>query len=158
MGNSEIIIREVRQADFNEWLPLWEGYNVLYKRNIPADVTKVTWGRFLNLNEPVHALVATMNERIVGIVHYLFHRNTSMINDVCYLQDLFTKSEARNSGIGRKLILAVYEKAREKQSPRVYWQTQHDNKIAKCLYEKVAEYSGFEVYRKPFPEFTESKF
>lgn len=88
----------------------------------------------------------------------LFHRNTSVINDVCYLQDLFTKSESRNAGIGRKLILAVYEKARERHSPRVYWQTQHDNRIAKHLYDKVAEHSGFEVYRKSFPEFTESKF
>ncbi len=87
-----------------------------------------------------------IDNRIVGIVHYLFHRNTSVINDVCYLQDLFTKSEVRKFGVGRNLILAVYEKAREKQSPWVYWQTQHDNRIAKLLYDKEAEHSGFEVY------------
>ncbi len=158
MGSLEIVVREVREEDFNEWLPLWEGYNTFYKRYIPTDVTKATWGRFLDPKEPVHALIATVNQQIVGIVHYLFHRNTSMINDVCYLQDLFTSTEVRNSGVGRKLILAVYEKAREKHSPRVYWQTQHDNQTAKRLYEKVAEYSGFEVYRKPLPEFTESRF
>ena len=33
-------------------------------------------------------------------------------------------------------------------SPRVYWQTHHTNATAMQLYDKVAEHSGFVVYRK----------
>jgi hypothetical protein len=42
----------------------------------------------------------------------------------------------------------VYERARTAGSPRVYWQTPETNVTAMALYDKVAERSGFLVYRK----------
>lgn len=71
-----------------------------------------------------------------------------MIHDSCYLQDLYTAHEARGQGIGKALIEAVYERARTKGSPRVYWQTHESNTSARSLYDKVADRSGFIVYRK----------
>jgi GNAT superfamily N-acetyltransferase len=71
-----------------------------------------------------------------------------MIAPVCYLQDLFTLPEARGLGVGRALIEAVYEKAREAGSPRVYWTTHETNAQARVLYDKIAERSGFIQYRK----------
>ena len=50
--------------------------------------------------------------------------------------------------MGRALIEAVYECARQAGSPRVYWQTHETNAAAKQLYDKVADNSGFVVYRK----------
>jgi len=47
------------------------------------------------------------------------------------------------------LIEAVYERARSAGSSRVYWQTHETNLTAIKLYERVAERSGFIVYRKP---------
>jgi GNAT superfamily N-acetyltransferase len=64
------------------------------------------------------------------------------------LQDLFTHVAARGQGIGRALIEAVYDRARSVGSPRVYWQTHETNATAMKLYDKVAERSGFVVYRK----------
>jgi GNAT superfamily N-acetyltransferase len=81
-------------------------------------------------------------------VHYIFHRNTAMIGPVCYLQDLFTAEKARGRGVGRALIEAVYTRAKEAGSPRVYWQTHETNLTAMKLYGKVADRSGFVVYRK----------
>ena len=38
--NSNIIIRSVIETDFEQWLPLWHGYNVFYKRtSFPMDIT-----------------------------------------------------------------------------------------------------------------------
>jgi GNAT superfamily N-acetyltransferase len=71
-----------------------------------------------------------------------------MLGPVCYLQDLFTSEEARGEGVGRALINGVYDRAREAGSTRVYWQTQETNIVAQKLYDKVAERSGFIVYRK----------
>lgn len=68
---------------------------------------------------------------------------------VCYLQDLFTAKEARGKGVGRALINAVYERAKADGSPRVYWLTHETNTVAMQLYDKVADKSGFVVYRKP---------
>lgn len=141
-------IREVQASDFSSWLPLWEGYNSFYKRTLPEEIIQNSWKRFLDPSEPMYALVAEENGKLIGLVHYLFHRNTALLNDVCYLQDLFTATSARGQGVGKALILAVYEKAKAHGSTRVYWQTHETNSTAKSLYDKVADYSGFVVYRK----------
>jgi len=142
-----MIVRPIERKDRARWEPLWAGYNTFYERTIPAAITDTTWGRFFDAYEPVHALVAEEGGRLTGLVHYLFHRNTIMINPTCYLQDLFTAKEARGKGVGRALIEAVYAKAKEAGCPRVYWQTQESNKTAQILYDKVSKKSGFIVYR-----------
>ena len=145
-------IRPVRRADYDQWLPLWDGYNAFYQRvgpaALPPEVTNMTWSRFFDGYEPVHALVAEDDGRLVGLVHYIFHRNTTMLGPVCYLQDLFTDASQRGKGVGRALIEAVYETARRAGAPRVYWHTHETNKTAMALYDKVAQHSGFVVYRK----------
>jgi hypothetical protein len=42
----------------------------------------------------------------------------------------------------------VYERAAAAGSQRVYWLTHESNATAMLLYDKVAEKSGFVVYRK----------
>ncbi len=143
-------IRSARPGDFDQWLPLWEGYNSFYERRVPEEVTRITWARFFDAYEPMHAVVAEHDGRLVGLVHYLFHRNTAMLAPVCYLQDLFTAAETRGQGVGRALIEAVYERAQAAGSPRVYWMTQESNTTARRLYDQVAEYSGFIQYRRQF--------
>ena len=143
-----ILIRTVSSDDFANWLPLWTGYNQFYQRNLSQDVTETTWQRFLDGREPMHALVASDQDRIVGFAHFLFHRSTSSLAPICYLQDLFTLNEYRNQGIGRLLIEEVYREAKEAGSSRVYWQTHETNVVAKKLYDKIAQASGFVIYRK----------
>ena len=143
-----LIVRSVARADFARWEPLWKGYNTFYERTLPTEITQMTWSRFFDAYEPVHALVAEMNGQLLGLVHYLFHRSTTMIAPTCYLQDLFTHETARGRGIGRALIEAVYERAKTAGSPRVYWNTHETNLTAMKLYDKVAERSGFVQSRK----------
>lgn len=145
-------IRPVLREDYDQWLPLWEGYNAFYERTgptaLPDEVTRTTWGRFFDSYEPVNALVAEREGRLVGLTHYIFHRNTTAIAPVCYLQDLFTAADQRGGGVGRALIEGVYERARAAGSPRVYWLTHETNETAMRLYDKVAVRSGFVMYRK----------
>ena len=150
--SGEPIIRALTRADYDQWLPLWDGYNAFYGRSGPTalapDITAMTWQRLFDAYEPVHALVAESDGRLVGLTHYLFHRSTTAIAPLCYLQDLFTSEAARGKGVGRALINGVYDAARRAGSPRVYWQTHETNLVAQQLYNKVAERSGFIVYRK----------
>jgi GNAT superfamily N-acetyltransferase len=145
---SGLIIRESSPADLQAWLPLWDGYNTFYKRTVPINVTENTWRRFHDPQEPMHALLAEKETQVVGFVHFLFHRNTSLLGDTCYLQDLFTAESARGTGIGRALILSVYEKAREAGAEKVYWRTHESNHTARILYDKIAVNTGFLVYNK----------
>jgi GNAT superfamily N-acetyltransferase len=146
--SERLTVRPVVFTDLAQWGELWEGYNAFYERTVPPEVTRTTWSRFFDASEPVHALVAEKDGRLVGLVHYLFHRSTSLIGPTCYLQDLFTTKAARGQGVGRALIESVYERARSAGSLRVYWQTHESNVTAMALYDKVAERSGFLVYRK----------
>ncbi|MEE1611881.1 GNAT family N-acetyltransferase [Microvirga sp. CF3016] len=153
MSNS-LTIRPVTRQDFDQWLPLWEGYNAFYGRSgaaaLAAEITQMTWARFFDAYEPVHALVAEGQGHLLGIAHYLFHRSTTSIEPSCYLQDLFTNDASRGKGVGKALINGVYEQARIAGAARVYWQTHETNLTAMKLYDKVAERSGFVVYRHLF--------
>ena len=150
--SDDLLIRSVTRQDYEQWLQLWDGYNAFYGRSgetaLAPEITRMTWARFFNAYEPVHALVAERGGRLLGLTHYLFHRSTTAMELVCYLQDLFTSEDARGKGVGRALINGVYEQAARANSPRVYWQTHETNLTAQELYNKVAERSGFIVYRK----------
>jgi GNAT superfamily N-acetyltransferase len=145
-------IRPVAERDYAEWLPLWDGYNAFYGRSGPtalaSEITRTTWARFFDPQEPVHALVAELDGELVGLVHFLYHRSTTSIAPVCYLQDLFTDASRRGAGVGRALIEAVYARAQAAGASRVYWQTHETNATAMKLYDQLAEKSGFLVYRK----------
>ena len=147
-----LAVRGIERTDFARWLPLWQGYNAFYGRGggtaLPEAITQMTWARFFDAYEPVHALVAEQDGELRGLVHYLFHRSTTLIEPICYLQDLFTLAQVRGQGVGRALINAVYERARLAGATRVYWQTHETNKTAMQLYDQVATRSGFLVYRK----------
>jgi GNAT superfamily N-acetyltransferase len=151
---SGLSIRAVTRQDYDQWLPLWEGYNAFYGRSgasaLPPEITAMTWSRFFDAYEPVHALVAESDRQVLGLTHYLFHRSTTAIEPFCYLQDLFTHEAARGKGVGRALIHGVYERAKLAGAARVYWHTHDTNRTAMQLYDKVAEHSGFVVYRKLF--------
>ena len=150
--DDKVLIRPIQASDFNRWKPLWEGYNAFYGRKeetaLPEAVTNTTWSRFFDSYEPVHALVAEQSGQLLGLVHFLFHRSTISIQPTCYLQDLFTTEASRSKGVGRALILEVYRRAEAAGCSRVYWLTHETNSTAMKLYDKVAEKSGFVVYRK----------
>jgi GNAT superfamily N-acetyltransferase len=145
-----VLVRSLQHSDYAAWKPLWDGYNAFYGRQgesaLPEAITQSTWQRFFDPQEPVFALGAELDGKLVGMAHYLFHRSTIRIGLTCYLPDLFTLESERGRGIGRALIEGVYERARAAGITRVYWQTQVTNVAGRQLYDKVAQHSGFIVY------------
>ena len=150
--SAQVVVRAARADDFAAWKPLWDGYNAHYGRSgasaLAEDITRITWLRFFDAYEPMHAFVADRDGELIGLAHFLYHRSTIQIAPSCYLQDLFTAPAARGAGIGRALIEAVYRDAAGHGIARVYWQTHETNATAMRLYDQVAERSGFIVYRK----------
>jgi len=148
----DLLIRPIAREDYDQWLPLWDGYNAFYGRSgataLATEITRMTWARFFDAYEPVHALVAEGGGELLGLAHFLYHRSTTTIEPTCYLQDLFTNEAIRGKGVGRALINRVYEEARLAGSSRVYWLTHETNQTAMKLYDKMADRSGFVVYRK----------
>lgn len=145
-----VTVRPIEHADLDAWRPLWDGYNTFYgcqgDTALAPAITQMTWQRFFDPGEPVFALVAQSQGRLLGLCHYLFHRSTTRIEPTCYLQDLFTAEDARGHGVGRALIEGVYAAAQAAGVKRVYWQTHESNAAGRRLYDKVAHHAGFIVY------------
>ncbi|MEP0508246.1 MAG: GNAT family N-acetyltransferase, partial [Aurantimonas coralicida] len=96
-------------------------------------------------------LIAEAGGKPVGLVHFLFHRHCWRVEDVCYLQDLYADPEVRGTGVGRRLIEAVYAAADAAGSPTVYWMTQDFNTTARKLYDRIAAVTPFIKYQRKLP-------
>lgn len=140
-----ISIGKLAPSDRAAWEELFRGYIDFYERAEPPEMFDRSWREF-QADTSLHALGAWLDGRLVGITHFFIHQNTSG-PDVCYLQDLFTAQDVRGHGVGRALIAAVADWAREQGCGRVYWNTHESNATARLLYEKVAENRGFIRYQ-----------
>lgn len=146
--SASFFIQPIESTHWNAWLLLWHQYQHFYQTRIPDETTQVTWQRFEDLSEPMHAALAWQDGKAVGLVHFIFHRSCWTTGDYVYLQDLFVDEAARGSGVGRALIEYVYVKAEEAGASRVHWLTHETNQQAMQLYHQVADRSGFMQYRK----------
>jgi GNAT superfamily N-acetyltransferase len=145
-----ILIRTLSPAERAIWEELWTGYLDFYDTKLSQETKSATWARLHDPTEPMHLLAASLAGRVVGIVHYLYHRSCWTVGDYCYLQDLFVAPDARGKGVGAALIRQVETVARAAGASRIYWLTKEDNVSARALYDKLADRSGFIQYRKLF--------
>jgi GNAT superfamily N-acetyltransferase len=141
-------IRAATARDFDAWLMLWRGYQAFYKTDIAHETTLATWRRLLDDAEPMHAALADLDGRTIGLVHFIEHRSCWSVGNYMYLQDLFVDTTVRGHGVGRALIDHVYAEAAARGCSRVWWLTHETNAQAMALYDRVAERSGFVQYRK----------
>lgn len=141
-------LRALQQQDQLQWMSLWQAYQAFYKIEIDPQVTEKTFSRLLDTDEAMYGVVVEEQEKLLGFVHFIFHRSTWSTGDYCYLQDLFVEQGVRAKGLGRKLIETVYQQAAERQCSRVYWLTHESNAQARLLYDKIAVNAGFIQYRK----------
>jgi GNAT superfamily N-acetyltransferase len=147
----DITLRAIERRDREQWTPLWRGYLDFYRAPWSDEVANLTFARIFDPLEPVHAIVADRDGELIGLTHYLFQRSTWLINSQCYLQDLYVSEAARGSGVGRALIAAVVDAAKDAGAARVYWNTHEANAVARRLYDAVAERPGFIQYRIDLP-------
>jgi GNAT superfamily N-acetyltransferase len=102
-----------------------------------------TWRRLLD-GQQIRGICARLDDKMVGIAHYLFHTSVWSVGR-CYLADLFVDPHVRRRGIATAIIEWVGRDAAEHGAPRLYWNTEVDAE-ARALYDKVAEYRGYIVY------------
>ena len=141
-------VRDLRPEDRAGWEPLWRGYLDFYGANVDDHVTDLTFRRLLDPGEDMFCLIAEQDGKLAGIVQCVLHRSTWTASPYCYLQDLFVAPDARDQGLGRARIEAVYARADAVGAARVYWLTHETNATARVLYDAVAVRSGFIQYRR----------
>ncbi|NBB81501.1 MAG: GNAT family N-acetyltransferase [Verrucomicrobia bacterium] len=145
---SSIEVRPVDKSDERQWRKLWTGYLEFYEASVSEAVYTSTFERLLS-DDPwaPSGFIAAIDDRAVGIVHFLYHAHCWRLERVCYLQDLFADPTVRGHGVGRKLIEAVYSQAAKDGAPSVYWLTQDHNYEARKLYDRIATLTPFIKYQ-----------
>ena len=144
-----LIIRNLKLDDKPEWVKLWRSYLEYYSTSLSDEIYHQTFSRLLDLNLPEqNGLIALEDDKPVGIVHFIYHPHNWRIEDVCYLQDLYTDPNFRGLGIGRSLMEAVYEAADANNTPTVYWLTEEFNKTARQLYDRIGNLTPFIKYQR----------
>lgn len=144
---TEIAVRPIEKDDHAEWRRLWTAYLEFYKATVPEEVYRTTWTRLFTEGEfEPRGMLAMLDGRPVGLVHYLYHRTCWSVVNNCYLQDLYADPEIRGKGVGAALIAAVKTEAAKLGVTNVYWMTHETNATARRLYDRIARRTGFIEY------------
>ena len=144
-----LIIRQLSANDLSDWQRLWGSYLEYYESTVSEEVYQCTFKRLLDSNRPQqNGLIALQDGKAVGLVHFIYHPHNWRIEDVCYLQDLYTDPALRGKGVGRALVEAVYREADSNGTPSVYWLTQDFNETARRLYDQIASLTPFIKYQR----------
>ncbi len=139
-------VRPVTASDFLAWSALWKDYLAFYFTEKPQEMYEISWARVMDPAEKMHAFLAEVDGKPVGLANFLFHRSFWEVEDKCYLNDLYVRPELRGTGAGRALIEAVYQAADAQNCPQIWWFTAETNMTARRLYDRIAKKSEFVEY------------
>lgn len=142
----DVLVREVKEGDYHDWLELWEAYNDFGGGTVSHEVTTFTWHRANDPGSSIFCRVAEVNQKVVGFALCVLHEGTYVVTPVCYLEDFFVCESLRGEGIGRAILQHLHDEATTKGWAKVYWFTRAQNSARK-LYDKVAVTDDFVRYR-----------
>jgi GNAT superfamily N-acetyltransferase len=146
-AGAAVELRLVAPGEFDQWLPLWQGYQAFYGIELDEPTTRTTWARIIDESEVVFGAMAWQAGQAVGLAHWLFHRSTWSVSNDCYLNDLFVAPPQRRLGVARRLIDFAAQAARSAGCGQMYWLTHETNASAIGLYRQIAERTGFLDFR-----------
>jgi ribosomal protein S18 acetylase RimI-like enzyme len=142
-----IVIRPPDHPDHDQWAALFRAYRDFYRLPPDEAVVDRVWSWIGDPAHETNALVAvTGSGALVGLAHYRRFARPSTGSTGIYLDDLFTDTEHRGSGVGRALITAVTEIGAREGCSIVRWMTASDNRAAQRLYESVAVRTSWLTY------------
>ena len=143
---SAVVVRPIEPADHHVWASLFAGYRKFYELDEDPGVVDLVWGWIQDEQHEVNALVALVDDEVVGFAHHRLYARPSEGGSGLFLDDLFTASHVRGRGVGRALINRLAELAREHGAAKVRWITAADNATAQRLYDDMAERTEWVTY------------
>jgi GNAT superfamily N-acetyltransferase len=140
-------IRALASEDWDQWLPLWQGYLAFYRAELSEATSRATFERLAGDEADMFGLIALGADGAgLGLAHCITHPTTWSRRPSCYLEDLFVAPSARGSDLGRRLLESAKEGADSHGAGRLYWHTQAYNGRARSLYDQVGRATSFVVY------------
>ena len=132
-------VREVREEDLGEVLPLMRAYCDFYGVS-PSDADLMSMCRAL-LSDPagegVQLIARDHSRRALGFATIFWTWSTLSASRIGIMNDLFVVTDARGKGVADALIAACAERCRARGAGELCWQTAKDNYRAQGVYERV---------------------
>lgn len=135
---SELEIAPISAGELEELLPLIAAYQRFYEvEEIDDQRNRTFFRRFLAPSEDGLLLGARREGKLLGYACLYWHFSSLEAVETLLMNDLYVSEEARGQGVGRALIEATAEVARERGVPLVEWATAPDNHTAQRLYDST---------------------
>jgi GNAT superfamily N-acetyltransferase len=135
---AELQIAPVEAGEFERLLPLIAAYQGFYEADdIRTDRNRSFFRRFIAPSERGLLIGAWQGDRLVGYACLYWHFSSTRAVETVLMNDLYVDEQARGHGVGRALIEASAEVARERGSPHLEWSTRPDNLAAQRLYDST---------------------
>ncbi len=141
------LVRDIQEADAQDWRRLWAGYNDFYESSLPTEVTEHTLRNLLDPASSLIGRIAEMDGRVAGFSVSVLHESSWTTSPTCYLEDLFVDPDFRGGGVGRALIQDLIDLGRMRGWSQLYWVTRATNERARRLYDKFVQADNFVRYR-----------
>jgi ribosomal protein S18 acetylase RimI-like enzyme len=137
------LIRLATQDDADEVARLMIGFRDWWHRTEPGDAAFEAGVRRVLADPNAEFLLA--GDPPVGVCQLRYRYAVWTESEDCWLEDIFVEEEARGAGVGRRLVEAAFERARERGCSRIQLDVNEANAGALRLYESL----GFEAWSDP---------
>jgi ribosomal protein S18 acetylase RimI-like enzyme len=134
------LVRLATPDDAADVARLMIGFRDWWSRVEPEDAVFERGARRLLTDPNTDFLLA--GDPATGICQLRYRYSIWTESDDCWLEDIFVEEEARGSGVGRALMAAAFERARERGCARMELDVNEANAEALGLYESLG-FSGW---------------
>ena len=141
------MIRSLEQKDKRKWKKLYNAYADFYKVPMNSGILDILWDWIHDDNHIVNGICYELEGNIVGIAHYRTMPRPIKGQYIGFLDDLFVEPDFRRKKIAQKLINHLKSLSKANNWDGIRWITHSSNDNAKKLYDKIANNTGFELYK-----------
>ena len=138
-----VVVRPVVKADRERWAELYRGYAQFYEV-APPDLDHL-WRRITELGD-LECLVAELDGQVIGLAHVRAFARPLEGDWGGFLDDLFVDPSRRGAGAGEALLERLRTIARDRGWGVVTWITAADNRVARGLYDRLAQAQPWVTY------------
>jgi GNAT superfamily N-acetyltransferase len=145
---ADVLTEPISAQQMEALLPLIADYQRFYGvEDVEDERNRAFFSRFIAPSEDGMLLGAWRGEELVGYACLYWHFTSLVPAETVLLNDLFVAEGQRGAGVGRALIEASAQVARERGAHHLEWATAPDNVRAQRLYDSTgAERSEWVEY------------
>jgi len=135
---ADLRIEPITEAQYETLLPMIASYQEFYEEDeVRSDRNRAFFRRFITPSDEGEFLGAWSGEELVGYACLYWHFSSTRAVETVLMNDLYVAESHRRKGVGRALIEASAQVARERRAHHLEWATKPDNKTAQRLYDST---------------------